>query len=562
MKKNADALEKCPTGIAGLDAIAGGGLPRGRPTLVCGGPGCGKSLLALEFVVRGARDLGEPGVFVSFEESIAELDRNVASLGFDLAGMREAGLLAMDHVIVSAAEIEQAGEFDLDGLFVRLGHAIDTVGARRVALDTIETLFASLRDTATLRSELVRLFRWLKDRGVTAVVTGEQGDGGLTRYGLEEYVSDCVIFLDHRVKNHVSTRHLRFVKYRGSVHGTNEYPFSIGASGLRVLPVTAIELDHPAQAERVTTGVARLDEMLDGGLHRGSSVLLSGTAGTGKSTVALTFATAACAAGERALVFSFEESPAQIERNLVDVGIDVARWTKEGLLRIVALRPQFLGLEQHLLAIQEHVEEHRPSAVVVDPLNALLRGGDEQDTRLAILRLVDFLKRERITALYTTLTEDERLEHTNVAISSLMDTWILLRDIELGGERNRGIYVLKSRGTRHSNQIREFSIGPNGIDLVDVYNGPEGVLTGAARMAQEAADREARAQRALELERLEKRLAHEATVFEARVAELRGEFERRRDDLLFEIENSRARVKRHADDAHDLVRYRSTGGGS
>jgi circadian clock protein KaiC len=355
-------LEKCPSGISGLDTIAGGGLPRGRPTLVCGGPGCGKSLLALEFVVRGARDLGEPGVFVSFEESIAELDRNVATLGFDLPALREAGLLAMDHVLLSGSNVEETGEYDLDGLFVRLAHAIDSVGARRVALDTIETLFANLKDEQTLRSELVRLFRWLKDRGVTAVITGEQGQGALTRYGLEEYVSDCVLFLDHRVTAHVSTRHLRFVKYRGSAHSTNEYPFSIGATGIRVLPVSAIKLDYPALEERVSTGIEPLDEMLGGGPHRGSSVLLSGTAGTGKTTLASFLVDAVCRAGEPALMFSFEESPAQIERNMASVGLDLARWRERGLLRIEALRPQFLGLEQHILNMQQHVEEHRPSA--------------------------------------------------------------------------------------------------------------------------------------------------------------------------------------------------------
>jgi circadian clock protein KaiC len=536
-------IEKSPTGIQGLDEITGGGLPTGRPTLVCGSAGCGKTLCAMEFLVRGALQYGEPGVFMSFEESESELAENVASLGFDLPSMIDSGLLILDHVLIDPNEIEEAGDYDLEGLFLRLGLSIDTIGAKRVVLDTLEALFSGFRNELILRAELVRLFRWLKDRGVTAVITGERGEGMLTRHGLEEYISDCVISLDHRVRDQVSTRRLRIVKYRGTHHGTNEYPFLIDREGFSVLPVTSLGLHHSAQTERVPTGVAKLDHMLGGaGYYQGSSVLVSGTPGTGKSTLSAHFANATCQRGERCLYFAFEESPAQIIRNMRSIGIDLGRWHDQGLLEFHAVRPTFYGLELHLASSMQLITRFQPAAVIIDPLTALSSAGALEDATSSVLRVVDYLKIHGITGLFTSLTHGgEALEATNLQISSLMDTWLLVRDIEFNGERNRGIYVLKSRGMNHSNQIREFVITPQGIDLLDVYTGPEGVLTGSARISREAEERAAAMAREQELAHMHRELERKRTVLEARIESMRAEFETEHETLQRKIAAAQAR---------------------
>src|SRR3954447_9136342 len=492
------ALPKAPTGIRGLDEITGGGLPQGRPTLICGSAGCGKTLFGMEFLVKGVAEFGEPGVFLAFEESEEELAQNVRSLGFDLDRLVAEGKVVVDYVHVDRSEIEENGEYDLEGLFIRLGLAIDSVGARRVVLDTLETLFGGLDDQAVLRAELRRLFRWLKDKGVTAVITAERGDGTLTRQGLEEYVSDCVILLDHRVHGQISTRRLRVVKYRGTRHGTNEYPFLIDEDGITVLPVTSLGLRHEASDERVPSGVDRLDAMLGGrGYYRGSSILVSGTSGTGKTSLAAHFADAARRRGERCLYFAFEESQSQLVRNARSIGLDLRPWIDGGLLRFHATRPTFHGLEMHLATMLRLVRDFRPQVVVVDPISNMLVAGTADDAQAMLLRLVDSLKHQQITALFTNLTSagDASLEQTDLGVSSIVDTWILLRDIELGGERNRGIYVLKSRGMAHSNQIREFLLTDRGIELRDVYVGPAGVLTGSMRLAQEARERAAAIER-------------------------------------------------------------------
>jgi len=503
MAKSRTQLPKSPTGIQGLDEITGGGLPKGRPTLVCGGAGCGKSLLAVEFLVRGARQFNEPGVFMAFEETAKELTQNVASLGFDLKGLIARKKVVLDFVYIERGEIEETGEYDLEGLFIRLGQAIDSIGAKRVVLDTVESLFSGLPNPLILRAELRRLFRWLKARGVTAIITGERGEKTLTHLGLEEYVSDCVIVLDHRVREQVSSRRLRVVKYRGSTHGTNEYPFLIDENGFSVLPVTSLGLQHSASTKHISTGIAGLDAMLGGaGYFRGSSVLASGTAGTGKTSLAAHFADAACRRRERALYFAFEESPIQIMRNMRSVGIDLQPWVRKGLLQFQATRPTFAGLEMHLTTMHKVVSAFKPQVVIVDPLNSFAIGGNETEVKAMLMRLVDFLKMNQITGFFTNLTSDgSALEHTDVAISSLIDTWVVLRDIEIGSERNRGLYVLKSRGMAHSNQIREFLLTNQGVELRDVYVGPGGVLTGSVRLAQEAQEQAAQTARQRDTER-------------------------------------------------------------
>jgi circadian clock protein KaiC len=523
-------VAKAATGIIGLDEITGGGLPAGRPTLVCGSAGCGKTMLAIEFLVRGATQFDEPGVFMMFEESAAELAANVRSLGFDLNALTAQKKLLLDHVHIERSEIEETGEYDLEGLFIRMGHAIDSIGAKRVVLDTVEALFAGLPNHAILRSELRRLFRWLKERGMTAIITGEKGDGqAITRYGLEEYVADCVITLDQRVQEQIATRRLRVLKYRGTAHGTNEYPFLIGERGFSVLPITSLRLDHEAPLQRISTGVAKIDEMLGGqGVFRGSSVMVSGSPGTGKSSIAAHFVDAACRRGERALMFAYEESAAQIVRNMRSVGIDLERWVKAGLLQLRASRPTLQGLEQHLVAMHDLVSEFRPGVVAVDPINNLSIDRLEAQMKPTLMRLIDFLKQQQITALFTSLSAGEGStmpETTEVGVSSLMDTWLLLRNVEFNGERNRTLYVMKSRGMRHSNQVREFLLSDTGIDLVDVYLGADQVLTGTARVAQVAQERAAAELRKHDQERKLRQLAIKRAALEAQIAALRAEAE-------------------------------------
>jgi circadian clock protein KaiC len=537
------ALPKAPTGISGLDEITLGGLPRGRPTLVCGAAGCGKTLLAMEFLLRGAEQYGETGVFMAFEETEQDLAQNVRSLGFDLEKLVADGKISVDYVRIERTEIEETGEYDLEGLFLRLGLAIDAVGAKRVVLDTLETLFGGFTNQALLRSELRRLFRWLKDKGVTAIITGERGEGQLTRQGLEEYVSDCVILLDHRVREQVSTRRLRIVKYRGSTHGTNEYPFLIDENGIHVLPLTSLQLNHDASSERISSGIPRLDNMLGGeGYYRGSSVLVSGTAGTGKTSLSAHFAHATCARGERCLYLAFEESPQQLVRNMKSIGLDLGPWIKKGLLRLEASRPTLLGIEAHLAVIHKMVNEFQPQVVILDPISNFATAGTENDAQAMLLRLIDLLKSRQITAMFVHLTGGgSSWEKTDVGVSSLIDTWILLRDIELAGERNRGIYVLKSRGMKHSNQIREFLITPEGIRLEEVYVGPEGVLTGSMRAAQEDREKAAAQARGQEIERKQRELARKRAALEAQIAALRTEFEAVEDESKVVAEQDRAR---------------------
>lgn len=518
-------IDKCPTGIVGLDQITNGGLPRGRPTLVCGGAGCGKTLLALEFIVRGATQFDEPGVFFSFEEMSDELAANVRSLGFDLDDLAKRKKLAMDFVRVERGEIEETGDYDLEGLFVRLNHAIDSVKAKRVVLDTIESLFSGLSNTSILRAELRRLFRWLKDKGVTAIVTGEKGEGTLTRQGIEEYVSDCVIMLDHRIHDQLSTRRLRVVKYRGSAHGTNEYPFIIDEQGMSVLPVTSVGLDHPSTTARISSGVERLDTMLGGrGFYRGSSILASGSAGTGKTSLACSFARNTCQNGERCLYFAFEESPSQILRNARSIGIDLEPLVTQGLLRFHASRPSLYGLETHLAVMHKQIGLFKPAVVIIDPITTMMAAGVAHDVRSMLLRLMDYLKSLQITAFLVSLTTAvNTIEQSEVEISSLIDTWLFVRDIELDGERNRGMYILKSRGMAHSNQIREFVMGKHGVELLDVYLGPAGVLTGSARLGQEAMEQAQEIAGQRDIQRLQAEMLAKRRSIEAQIAALQAQ---------------------------------------
>ncbi|MBO2010051.1 circadian clock protein KaiC [Siccationidurans soli] len=527
-------LPKSPTGIEGLDEITEGGLPLGRPTLICGSAGCGKTLMGIEFLVRGIQEFNEPGVLMAFEETVPELAANVASLGFDLKNLQAQKLLRVDHVHVDRSEIEETGEYDLDGLFIRLGYAIDSIGAKRVVLDTIEALFSGFPNQAVLRSEIRRLFRWLKDRGVTTVITAERGDGSLTRQGLEEYVSDCVILLDNRVIDQITTRRLRIVKYRGSTHGTNEYPYLITEDGISVLPVTSLRLEHEVSDQIDSSGIPALDEMFGRrGFYHGSSVLITGTAGTAKTTLGASFARKICQEGKRCLMFVFEESPQQLIRNMRSVGIDLAPFIENGLLHIEASRPTLNGLERHLVTIHRLVKELDPYAVVIDPITNLISVGNMAEVRSMLTRLIDFLKVSNITAVFTALvnTGVGRAEMTEEGVSSLVDTWVSVRDLEGVGERNRGLSILKSRGMAHSNQVREFIVTDHGIELLDVVIGPTGIVTGASRLTQQLAEHAQDLAAHQEAERRDRELERRRRVLEANIANLRTEFESVEEEL-------------------------------
>lgn len=534
-------LAKCPTGIQGLDEITDGGLPQGRPTLVCGSAGCGKTLLGMEFLVRGATQYDEPGVFIAFEETAEDLAQNVASLGWDLNQLIANNQIAIDCIYIDPAQIQEAGDYDLEGIFIRLGLAIDRIGAKRVVLDTIEVLFAGLSNVTIVRAELRRLFHWLKAKGVTAIITGERGESSLTRQGLEEYVSDCVIRLDQRTHEELSTRRLQIVKYRGSHHGSNEYPFLIDQDGLSVLPITSVGLNHAVSSDRVPTGVAHLDTMLEGkGYYRGSSVLITGMAGTCKSTIAAHFAAATCQRGERCLYIAFEEAPQQILRNMRSVGLDLAPYIQQGLLQIQALRPTTQSLEQHLVQIHRWLSTWHPATVVIDPISNLISTGSLLQTKSFFMRLIDHLKAEQITVLMTNLVAaDTPMEYTEVGISSLMDTWLEVRSIEHNGERNRLLQVLKSRGMSHSNQVREFRLTSQGIDLVSVYLGQGQILMGTARAMQEVADDNARVVRQQEVAARRRQLEQQRQATQVQLSMLQTQLEAETSEFAHLLEEER-----------------------
>jgi len=526
---------KTPTGVDGLDEITDGGFPKGRPTLICGAAGCGKTLLSMQFLIKGITEFKEPGVFMSFEEPSDDLTVNVKSLGFDLEKLKADKKLVVDHVRVERSEIEEAGDYDLDGLFIRLGHAIDSIKAKRVVLDTIESLFAGLDNQAILRAELRRLFHWLKSKGVTAIITGERGESTLTRQGLEEYVSDCVILLDHRVIEQVSTRRLRIVKYRGSTHGTNEYPFLIDEDGISVLPITSLKLDNEVSSDVISTGVPGLNDMFDGGgFYRGSNILVSGTAGTAKTTVGCYFANEQCKNNEKTIYFAFEESPQQLIRNMKSIGIDLEKHIKKGLLQIHSSRPSLNGLEMHLLTLRKLIKEFKPTTIIIDPISNLITVGSEQEVRSMLVRLIDMLKANNITALLTSLnkqTDAVRPDLAEESVSSLVDTWITVRDMEGIGERNRGIFIIKARGMGHSNKVREFIITGKGIELLDVELGPDGILTGAARQSHRFSKTVSDIKLQNEISRKDREIARKRKVLEANIEALRNEFESAEEEL-------------------------------
>ncbi|MFC4478715.1 circadian clock protein KaiC [Flavobacterium chungangensis] len=534
-KSHSFIFPKTPTGVDGLDEITEGGFPQGRPTLICGGAGCGKTLLSMQFLIKGITEYNEPGVFMSFEEPSDDLTLNVKSLGFDLEQLKKDKKLVVDHVRVERSEIEEAGEYDLDGLFIRLGHAIDSIKATRVVLDTIESLFAGLDNQAILRAELRRLFHWLKTKGVTAVITGERGEATLTRQGLEEYVSDCVIVLDHRVIEQVSTRRLRIVKYRGSTHGTNEYPFLIDEDGISVLPITSLKLDNEVSSDIISTGVPGLNEMFHGGgFYRGSNILVSGTAGTAKTTVACYFANEQCEKNEKTIYFAFEESPHQLVRNMKSIGIDLEKHIKKGILQIHSSRPSLNGLELHLLTLRKLIKEFEPTTIIIDPISNLISVGSEHEVRSMLVRLIDMLKANNITAMFTSLnkqTDTVRPDLAEESVSSLVDTWITVRDMEGVGERNRGIFIIKARGMGHSNQVREFVITSNGIELLDVELGPQGILTGAARQSYQFKKTISDIKLQNEISRKDREIERKRKVLEANIEALRTEFESAEEEL-------------------------------
>jgi RecA-superfamily ATPases implicated in signal transduction len=552
---NGYILEKTPTGVEGLDEITGGGLPKGRPSLVCGAAGCGKTIFAMEFIVNGA-EIGEPGVFVSFEETAEDIKKNFTSMNPNLDELISQNKISLDYVHIERSEIEETGEYDLEGLFIRLGYAIDSIGAKRVVLDTVEALFSGFSEEALLRAELRRLFGWLKNKGVTAVITGESGEKTLTRYGLEEYVADCVILLNNPVVDKITTRNLRIVKYRGSSHGTNEYPFLIDENGITVLPITSAGLDHHVSTEYISTGIERLDSMMDGkGFYKGSSILVTGNAGTGKSSFAAQFVDAACRNGNKCIYLAFEESPEQIIRNMRSIGIDLGQWVDKGLLKFHATRPTLYGLEIHLVTIYKLVNEIMPDVVVMDPMSNLITIGSLADVKSMLTRLIDFLKDKQITLLSTSLSLMGQVE-SDIGVSSLMDTWIDLRSKENNGERNRTIDIIKSRGMVHSNQMREFLITDNGLEVEDVYLGPDGMLTGSARVSQIALEKAQKLMRKQEIERKQREIKRKSESMNAQIAEIKSKFEAEEEELERIIEQEKLKEEVLETDRNGMARVR------
>lgn len=554
-----EVLLKSHTGIQGFDEITGGGIPCGRPTLVCGEAGSGKTLFSMEFLVHGALQFNEPGVFMSFEESENELITNVTSLGFNLKQLIDERKILLDYVQVERSEIQETGAYDLDGLFIRLNHAIDSIGAKRVVLDTIESLFAGLDNETILRAELRRLFRWLKNKGVTVIVTGEKGDGKLTRQGMEEYVSDCVVVLDHRIIDQISTRRLRIAKYRGSSHGTNEYPFIIDEDGFSVMPITSLQLDHNVSDERISSGIPQFDEMLGGaGFFRGSTIMVSGTAGTGKTSMGAHFVAESCKRGEKVMYFAFEESEMQVIRNMKSIGIDLKTWMKKGLLKFQAVRPTFYGLEMHLAIMHREILNFQPQIVIVDPLNSFASKVNNLEVKALAVKLIDYLKSRQITGFFTSLTNSENSDQSSIYISSLIDTWILLRDIELNGERNRSIHILKSRGMAHSNQIREFILTSNGILLENIYVGLEGVLTGSSRIAQNLKDKKDQLKMKHEIQLKKLNLEQKRNIVDAQMAALKMEFEAEETALMKDISENEYTLKEISEDEKKMSESRKS----
>jgi circadian clock protein KaiC len=463
-------IPKCPTGIKGFDQITEGGLPKNRTTLISGSAGSGKTLWGIDFLINGALHYNEPGIFMSFEETEDELYKDVASLNLDLRGLVTQRKILLEYVLLERRDIQET-DFNLEGLLIRLEQAIDSIGAKRVVLDSIESLFAGLTDAGILRLEIKRLFRWLKGKHVTAIITGEPGKGAFTRHGLEEYISDCIILLDNRVYEQISIRRIRVIKYRGSNHGTNEYPFVIDKDGLSVIPITSAGLNQPGTKKRVSTGIPSLDKLFKGGGYtRGSTVLVSGTAGTGKTSLAAAFALERCKRGERCLFLSYEESSGQLIQNLSSIGFHLDPLIKKGLLKIVSTRPSFFGLEMHLLDLYKVIAEFQPTSVVIDPLTSLIGEGNQREIQSMVTRMIDLLKSKGITGFFTSLVSSTAEKYTSgeVGVSSLIDTWIVVRELEedAGKRRIRGLYIVKSRGMGHSSDVQKLILSDGGIALI------------------------------------------------------------------------------------------------
>jgi circadian clock protein KaiC len=527
-------IKKCPTGISGLDSITGGGLPEGRPTLICGTAGSGKTMLATEFLVRGVLEFGEPGVLVAFEERASDLTANMASIGWDLTALQKEGKLAIESFGTRDTGLDE-NPLDLSHLFARLELAIDEVGAKRVVLDSLEVPLAGLKDQATIRSELHRLSSWIKEKGVTAVITGERGTEALTKNGIEEYVSDCVILLDNRVIEEISTRRLRIVKYRGSRHELNEFPFLISDDGVKALPMSNLGLNYQVNTERFLTGIDELDSMLGDGIYQGNNILINGTAGTGKTTIGATMSEASCKRGERVLMLLFEESPDQLIRNMKSIGVDLGKWREKGVLRMDANRPSSRTPEHHLMSCLKAVLEFKPDLVVVDPISSMIESGTHGQSWAFMMRLVDLLKTHMVTSVFLDLSDEDSETKTQAGVSSLMDTWIRLRAVERYGGRDPVLSLIKSRGTAHSRQDREFYFTPEGLKFIPPYIGPGGVVTGSARAAQEVLDKAERVKRTHELEGSRLALKMAKTQHEAQMNALKAEFEAKKIKLEREI---------------------------
>ena len=460
-------LPKSLTGIQGLDDITYGGIPQNRPTLLVGSIGTGKTIFAMEYIINGITMFNEPGVFMTFEEQTDELQINVTSMGYNLSKLIADNKIYLEHLHIDHREIQATGKYDIEGLFIRIEMAIEKVKAKRIVLDALDTLFIGL-DSQILRSEIKRLFFWLKEKKVTAIITSEVGDIFLTRLGFEEVVADCVIELNNRLNNQISTRRLRIVKYRGSYHSTNEYPFMIDHKGITIFPIISEAPQIIVSNERISSGIKQIDEMLDGrGFYVGSSILVSGSAGTGKSSIAASFIKDVCEKKGTALYCAFEEAPNQIKRNMASIGIFLEPYEKSGNLHFYYSRPTLQTLELHFIAIKKLIKQINPSVVILDPITNLMIENINSDIRTMLTRFVDYLKMEQITVLLTATLTVSSLEliQSNEGISSMVDTCIMIQEKNIIDSRRRTLYIMKSRGICNSKKEVEFIITSEGISI-------------------------------------------------------------------------------------------------
>ena len=528
------------TGVKGLDDVLGGGIPQGHAMLLVGKPGTGKSILSMEYLLHGIELHKENGVYISFEESEKQIISNAASFGWKFEEMVKKNKLAISYIDMQPEQMRTVGDYDLSALILRVKGAIKKVNARRVVIDGINNLLSTFDDERIIRSDLLRLIREIKEVNATIFITGERGHDSWSKMGFEEYLADGLMHLDNRTDGNYQTREIQVVKCRGINHYTGKSPFIINSEGMSIRPLITADFDYKVLKSRVSTGIADIDNMLGGkGLYRGSTVYITGPSGAGKTSISSSFANGACSRGERALFLAFEESSDQIIRNMKSIGLSLDKWVNEKLLYFYTARATTNSLEGHLDNIMTMVREVEPTCVVLDPISAFRPIANENETKLMLIRLNDYLRARKITTVFTALSSDgEYSEHADVQLSSIADTWIVVRIMDYKGERNNVMQLMKSRGMSHSRQMKEMYFTGNGLKLQNVYQGPEGVLTGAARIGQEKYEKLKEARNVIEIDKNRKKIERKKSLLEASIEALKHEYEEELEALHAAIEEA------------------------